>query len=90
MCLAIPGKIIERANDQAVIDLQGNRVKISTVLTPDAAVGNWVLAHAGFAISLIDENDALETWEWLRIMSEDPQAQARETPPLIRNSEAAS
>ena len=90
MCLAIPGKIIERANDQAVIDLQGNRVKISTVLTPDAAVGNWVLAHAGFAISLIDETDALETWEWLRIMAEDPQDQAGIRPPLTRENGPAS
>jgi hydrogenase expression/formation protein HypC len=77
MCLAIPGKIIECVDDEAVIDLQGNRLKVSTVLTPDAAVGNWVLAHAGFAISLIDEHDALETWEWLRMMSADPQDQAR-------------
>ena len=90
MCLAIPGKVIECAADEAVIDLQGNRLKISTVLTPDAAVGNWVLAHAGFAISLIDENDALETWEWLRIMSADPQDQVRQPPPLTRKSEVAS
>ena len=90
MCLAVPGKIIEQTDNEAVIDLQGNRVKISTVLTPDAAVGNWVLAHAGFAISLIDEHDALETWEWLRIMAEDPQGQTGQTPPLTSNSEAAS
>jgi hydrogenase expression/formation protein HypC len=71
MCLAVPGKIVECVDDEAVIDLQGNHVKVSTVLTPGAAVGDWVLAHAGFAISLIAENDALETWEWLRTMSAD-------------------
>ena len=66
MCLAVPGRIIEQSDNQAVIDLQGNRLKISTLLTPEATVGDWVLAHAGFAISLIDEAEALETWEWLR------------------------
>jgi hydrogenase expression/formation protein HypC len=76
MCLAIPGKIIACADEQATIDLQGNRLKVSTVLTPEAAVGDWVLAHAGFAISLIEESDALETWEWLRAMSVDPQDQS--------------
>lgn len=44
MCLAIPGKIIECADNEALIDLRGNRLKVSTVLTPDAAVGDWVLA----------------------------------------------
>ena len=81
MCLAIPGKIIECADNEALIDLRGNRLKVSTVLTPDAAVGDWVLAHAGFAISLIDETDALETWEWLRTVAEDAADQTGETPP---------
>ena len=72
MCLAVPGKIVECAGDEAVVDLQGNRIRISTVLTPEAAVGDWVLAHAGFAITLIEEAEALETWEWLRVMSEEP------------------
>jgi len=66
MCLAVPGKIVECGNDEAVVDFQGNRLRISTVLTPETAVGDWVLVHAGFAISTIDEQDALETWEYLR------------------------
>ena len=80
MCLAVPGKIIECAGDEAVIDLQGNRLRISTVLTPEATVGDWVLAHAGFAISLIGEAEALETWEWLRTMTVDSPADADGAP----------
>jgi hydrogenase expression/formation protein HypC len=76
MCLAVPGKIVECAGDEAVVDLQGNRLRISTVLTPEAAVGDWVLAHAGFAISLIEEEQALETWEWLRMMSDGTPGEA--------------
>ena len=66
MCLAVPGKIIERDEDQALVDLQGNRLRVNMALTPDATVGHWVLVHAGFAITTIEEQDALETWSYLR------------------------
>jgi hydrogenase expression/formation protein HypC len=66
MCLAVPGKIVECSEDEALVDLQGNRLKISTVLTPEAAAGDWVLVHAGFAIAEIEEQDALETWDYLQ------------------------
>jgi hydrogenase expression/formation protein HypC len=35
-------------------------------MTPDVAVGDWVLVHAGFSISKLDEAEARETWEYLR------------------------
>ena len=66
MCLAVPGKVIECSGEQALVDCQGNRFEISKVLTPEAQTGDWVLVHAGFAISQIGEQDALETWSYLR------------------------
>ena len=66
MCLAVPARVIESEGDEAVVDLQGNRLKISRVLTPEANVGDWVLVHAGFAISQIDEDEAKQTWEYLK------------------------
>lgn len=66
MCLAVPAKVIERAGDEAVVDLQGSSLRISTVLTPEVACGDWVLVHAGFAITQLDEADARETWDYLR------------------------
>lgn len=72
MCLAVPGKIIACENNEAVLDLQGNRIRISTLLTPEAGVGDWVLAHAGFSISTLSEAEALETWQWLKQMAIDP------------------
>lgn len=65
MCLAVPGRIVEHSGNEAVVDLQGNRLKVSTMLTPEAAVGDWVLVHAGFAITCLDEREALETWDYL-------------------------
>ncbi len=76
MCLAVPAKIVDRQADEATIDLQGNRMKISVALTPEAAVGDWVLVHAGFAITQLDEQDALETWDYLQqalgLSADDP------------------
>ncbi len=66
MCLAVPGKVLECEADEALIDLQGNRLKVSKVLTPEVEPGDWVLVHAGFAISTLDEQEALETWDYLQ------------------------
>lgn len=66
MCLAVPARIIECETDDALVDMQGNRVWVSRVLTPEANIGTWVLVHAGFAISTIDEKEAATTWDYLR------------------------
>jgi len=66
MCLAVPAQIIDAIGDEAVVDLQGNRLRISTVLTPRVSPGEWVLVHAGFAIATVSRRDALETWDYLR------------------------
>ena len=68
MCLAVPGKIVELEEDRATVDLHGNRIGISTVLTPGAVVGDWVLVHAGFAIQKLDGDDVKETWAVLEDM----------------------
>lgn len=66
MCLAVPGKVLESKGELAQVDFQGNQLEISLALTPDAKPGDWVLVHAGFAISTLDEADALETWDYLQ------------------------
>ncbi|MHC4984658.1 MAG: HypC/HybG/HupF family hydrogenase formation chaperone [Planctomycetota bacterium] len=73
MCLAVPGKIVAvqedtGADDPAVtrtatVDFQGNQIQASLAAVPEAAVGNWVLVHAGFAITIMDEDEARETFE---------------------------
>ncbi|MHC4110927.1 MAG: HypC/HybG/HupF family hydrogenase formation chaperone [Planctomycetota bacterium] len=65
MCLAIPARIVELKKDNAVVDAMGNRWKAKTTLLPEAKLGDLVLIHAGFAISLVDEEDAKETWQLL-------------------------
>ena len=62
MCLAVPAKVVELHDDQAVVDMHGNRIRISTVLTPDVTLEDWVLVHAGFAIQKLDAAAAQETF----------------------------
>lgn len=61
MCLAIPAKIVDIDEKMATVDVGGVTRQASVVLLPEAALGDYVLMHAGFAISLVDENEALET-----------------------------
>lgn len=66
MCLAVPAKIVKLEGTNATADLHGNRVQISTLLTPEVHLGDWVLIHAGFAIQQLDEAAAAETFAILQ------------------------
>lgn len=61
MCLAIPSKIVAIDGDTAVIDVDGVRRKAGLMLVEDVCVGDYVIVHAGYAISRMDEDAALET-----------------------------
>lgn len=66
MCLAVPAKIIEKKDQMAVVDLSGVQRNVSTMLLPEAQVGDFVLVHAGFAVQIVDEEEAARTNEALR------------------------
>ena len=67
MCLAVPMKVVSIANDLAIAEIDGVRREASLMmLNEDADVGDYVLIHAGFAISKLDEEAALETLALMR------------------------
>ncbi len=72
MCLAIPGQIVsiaeERGQRMAQVDFGGVTQPVSLHLTPQAAIGDYVLVHVGFAISRIDAEEAAHTWRTLQEM----------------------
>ena len=70
MCLAIPALIKEIKGQQAVAEIEGVTRDISLQLTPEAKVGDYVLLHTGYAISIIDAAEAAETLKLLKEMSE--------------------
>jgi hydrogenase expression/formation protein HypC len=62
MCLAIPAQIvILLEHSRAVVELGGIRKEISLELIDEAKVGDYVIVHAGFALSRLDEEEALRT-----------------------------
>jgi hydrogenase expression/formation protein HypC len=69
MCLAVPAKLVSRSGSNAVADLHGNRVEVSTLLLPDAIPGDWVLVHAGFAIQRLSPDEVRITWDVLKDLS---------------------
>lgn len=63
MCLALPARIIEKNDLEAWVQLGDARMHVNLSITPEAELDDWVLVHAGFAIQIVSERDALETWE---------------------------
>jgi hydrogenase expression/formation protein HypC len=62
MCLAIPARVVERVQgDDAIIDAGGVEKRVSLALVPEAAVGDYVVVHAGYAISCLDPEEAERT-----------------------------
>ena len=70
MCLAIPAQIKTINGTQGVADIEGITREISLELTPEAKVGDYVLLHTGYAISIIDADEAAETLKLLRELAE--------------------
>jgi hydrogenase expression/formation protein HypC len=66
MCVAVPALVLNIDGDEAEVDIEGVRRKTSVYLTPEAKVGDYVLMHAGFAIRVIDLQEAKETIDLLR------------------------
>ncbi|MCX6122492.1 MAG: HypC/HybG/HupF family hydrogenase formation chaperone [Ignavibacteriales bacterium] len=74
MCLAIPGKVLEI--DNAVSPIMGKvsfggiKKEICLELVPEVKIGNYVIVHVGFAISMMDEAEAQETLKLIEQMGE--------------------
>ena len=85
MCLAIPGQIIEvvdDANRLAQVDVAGVKRTVNVGLLDEdgggAVPGDWVLIHVGFAISRVDEDEALATMKLLEGMGAEYEQELQE------------
>jgi len=75
MCLAIPGKILNVRNEDTLertgkVDFGGIIKEVNLACVPEAGVGDYVVVHVGFAISKLDEQEALQVFEYLKQMDE--------------------
>ena len=78
MCLGIPGKVVEIRDDGALrmarVDFGGVRKEACLAYLPEVVLGDYVIVHVGFAISQLDEEEALKTLELLRMIDEEGMA----------------
>ncbi|MCX7122011.1 MAG: HypC/HybG/HupF family hydrogenase formation chaperone [Gammaproteobacteria bacterium] len=62
MCLAMPAEIIQKKiNNRAIVNLGGIEKEISTALIDDVKVGDYVVIHVGYALTILDEIEAKKT-----------------------------
>ena len=83
MCLAVPGKIVSIENEDPIlrigkVDFGGIGKQINLAYVPEAKVGDYVLVHVGFAISVVDEAEAQQVFEYLKQMGDLAEMEADE------------
>ena len=70
MCLAIPALVKSIEGQLAEVEIGGTSRSISISLTPEVKTGDYVLLHTGYAISIIDQDEARETLELLEELAD--------------------
>jgi hydrogenase expression/formation protein HypC len=75
MCLAIPVRVKEIRGSMAEVELGGVITEVSVLFTPEAEVGDYVVMHAGYAISVLDTEQAEETLQLFRQIAEHDAAE---------------
>lgn len=75
MCLAVPGKLISVDDSPSLlrtgkVNFGGILKEANLAYVPEAKVGDYVLVHVGFALSIVDEDEANQVFEYLRRMDE--------------------
>ncbi len=76
MCLAVPGKIAEIFEEsdammrKAKVDFGGISKEVSLVCVPEAKLGDYVMVHVGFAISVVNLEEAQKVFDYLQKMNE--------------------
>ncbi|MFX0034870.1 MAG: HypC/HybG/HupF family hydrogenase formation chaperone [Candidatus Hermodarchaeota archaeon] len=71
MCLAIPGKILEINGNSALVDFDGIKQNVIIALIQNPEVGKFVIVHAGYAIEVMNEKEALEAIDQWKELAED-------------------
>jgi hydrogenase expression/formation protein HypC len=81
MCLAVPGKIVSIYEEdppevrRGKVDFAGVQKEVCLAYTPEAALGDYVLVHVGFALSVVDPEEAQRIFDTLREIEEFAEAE---------------
>lgn len=71
MCLAIPGKILEINENSALVDFDGIKQNVVIALIQNPEIGKYVIVHAGYAIEMMNEEEAKVAIEQWKELAED-------------------
>lgn len=66
MCLGVPARVLSVEGMSAIVDVGGARREISVMLLEEVREGDWVILHAGFAISKLSPEEAQRTLQYFR------------------------
>lgn len=68
MCVGVPAKVVEIHEYSAIVDVMGTKMTVGIIFVPEVELGNYVIVHAGQAMSIVDEEYALVSIEeWRKI-----------------------
>ena len=70
MCLAVPMMVISRKDGTGIAEMSGVKKELSFMMLPEAKVGDYVIVHAGFAIQILNEEEAEKSLELFREMAD--------------------
>lgn len=69
MCVGVPAKVIEKHEYTAVVDVMGSQTTVGIIFIPEVEVGDYVIVHAGQAMSIVDEEYAkVSVEEWRKLV----------------------
>jgi len=69
MCVGVPAKVIEKHEYTAVVDVMGSQTTVGIIFIPEVEVGDFVIVHAGQAMSIVDEEYAkVSVEEWRKLV----------------------
>ena len=92
MCLGIPGEVVDVRDDSGItmgtVDFGGVRKSVCLAYVPAVAVGDYVIVHVGFAITVVDRAEAHRTLAVLRAMGDAVAAELGEPLPVPRKAPA--
>ncbi|MGG5253912.1 HypC/HybG/HupF family hydrogenase formation chaperone [Neobacillus sp. SM06] len=69
MCVGVPGKVVDIFEYSAVVDVMGSQTTVGIIFVPEVQLGDYVVVHAGQAMSIVDEEYArISVEEWRKLI----------------------
>jgi len=70
MCVGVPAKVVQKMEYSAVVDVMGTQTTVGTIFVPEIELGDYVIVHAGQAMSIVDEEYAKQSVaEWRKLVN---------------------